>query len=122
MPATVPSWPVPVASDLKVTSLPPKSATPPAAMLKVLPGLMVRVPVPLRVSEPVMFKSVLITGFPDEMMMASDPLGTAPLHQLEGLFHKFELFPTQEYAIETIAAPVKFEMDDPATSVTETKV
>lgn len=52
VPATAPSWPEPVASDLKVTDLPPKSATPPEAIVSVYPELIVRLPVLLRVRDP----------------------------------------------------------------------
>lgn len=94
-PNTVPNWAVPVASDINVTNLPPKSAIPPKGMLNVLPGLTVRVAVPLRVREPVRFKSMFNNGVPEEMVILSAPEGTVPLHQFDALFHSFEMLPVQ---------------------------
>jgi hypothetical protein len=91
-------------------------------MLKVLPAFTVRVAVPLRVREPVRFKSMFSNGDPVEIVIISVPDGTIPLHQLEALFQSFEIFPFQFADIVMTALPLKFEIELALASVIETNV
>jgi hypothetical protein len=88
VPSICPNCADPVASDLNVTSFPPKSAVPVEAIDKVLPALTVKVLVPLIVREPPASKSIFNRGVPEFIRISVDASGKVPVDQFPAVFQR----------------------------------